>query len=109
MGLCSVGIKYLNTSYYLWFSNSIIWGLKQWIQKWPKRAALIRIADKGGWFEQFRVLLILRISPIPYPLFNYAIATTNVEYGPYICSSAAILVPEAFITIYRSDPSCLIP
>lgn len=61
---------------------------------------MIRIADQGGWFQQFRVILILRISPIPYPLFNYAIATTNVKYGPYISSSCAILIPEAFITIY---------
>lgn len=71
-----------------------------WVQKWPKRAALIRIADQGGWFQQFRVLLILRVSPIPYALFNYAIATTNVKYGPYICSSCAVLIPESFITIY---------
>lgn len=74
--------------------------IQRWIQKWPKRAALIRIADQGGWLQQFRVLLILRVSPIPYPLFNYAIATTNVKYGPYICSSCAILIPEAFVTIY---------
>eukprot|EP00250_Pteridium_aquilinum_P006235 c16193_g1_i2 orf=706-1758(-) len=74
--------------------------IQKWILKWPKRAALIRIADQGGWFKQFRVLLILRLSPIPYALFNYAIATTNVAYGPYICSSCAILIPESFITIY---------
>ncbi|MCO5577769.1 hypothetical protein L7F22_031602 [Adiantum nelumboides] len=74
--------------------------IQRWIQKWPKRAALIRIADQGGWFQQFRVLLVLRVSPIPYALFNYAIATTNVKYGPYICSSCAILIPESFITIY---------
>ncbi|KAH7439576.1 hypothetical protein KP509_04G067600 [Ceratopteris richardii] len=75
--------------------------IQNWIQKWPKRAALIRIADQGGWFQQFRVLLVLRLSPIPYALFNYAIATTNVKYGPYICSSVLILIPESFITIYR--------
>ncbi|KAH7439578.1 hypothetical protein KP509_04G067600 [Ceratopteris richardii] len=74
--------------------------IQNWIQKWPKRAALIRIADQGGWFQQFRVLLVLRLSPIPYALFNYAIATTNVKYGPYICSSVLILIPESFITIY---------
>lgn len=74
--------------------------IQRWIQKWPKRAALIRIADQSGWFQQFRVLLILRVSPIPYALFNYAIATTNVKYGPYICSSCAILLPESIITIY---------
>lgn len=74
--------------------------IQRWLQKWPARAALIRIADQGGWFKQFRVLLVLRVSPIPYALFNYAIATTNVKYGPYICSSCAILIPESFITIY---------
>ncbi|KAI5071610.1 hypothetical protein GOP47_0013861 [Adiantum capillus-veneris] len=74
--------------------------IQRWIQKWPKRAALIRVADQGGWCQQFRVLLVLRVSPIPYALFNYAIATTNVKYGPYICSSCAILIPESFITIY---------
>lgn len=74
--------------------------IQTWMQKWPKWAALIKLAEQGGWLQQFRVLLILRVSPIPYPLFNYVIATTNVKYGPYICSSCAILIPEAFITIY---------
>lgn len=74
--------------------------IQSWLQKWPERAALIRIADQGGWFQQFRAILILRVSPIPYPVFNYAIATTNVKYGPYASSSCAILIPEAFVTIY---------
>ena len=76
-------------------------GMQRWIQKWPKWAALIRLAGQVSWLRQFQVLFILRLSPIPYSVFNYIIATTNVKYGPYVCSSTAILIPEAFITIYR--------
>ncbi|CAN6466506.1 unnamed protein product [Victoria cruziana] len=74
--------------------------IHRWLERWPKKAAIIRLAGEGSWFHQFRTVTLLRISPFPYIVFNYAVVATNVKYGPYICGSLVGMVPEAFITIY---------
>ncbi|XP_002989360.2 uncharacterized protein LOC9650446 [Selaginella moellendorffii] len=74
--------------------------IQEWLSKWPRKAAVLRAAESGGWFHQFRTVTLLRVAPIPYTLFNYAIAATNIEFWPYIAGSIAGMVPEAFITIY---------
>ncbi|CAA6663687.1 unnamed protein product [Spirodela intermedia] len=55
---------------------------------------------EGGWFHQFRVVAIFRVSPFPYTIFNYAVAVSNLGFGPYFCGSIAGMVPEAFLYIY---------
>ncbi|KAJ4951471.1 hypothetical protein NE237_028303 [Protea cynaroides] len=72
----------------------------RWLEKWSKKAALIRLAGEGNWFHQFRAVTLLRISPFPYIIFNYAVVATNVKYGPYILGSLVGMVPEVFVTIY---------
>ncbi|KAL9266533.1 TVP38/TMEM64 family membrane protein slr0305-like protein [Drosera capensis] len=74
--------------------------IHQWLQNWPKNAALIRQAGEGSWFDQFRVVAIFRISPFPYTIFNYAIVVTNMRFWPYLWGSIAGMVPEAFLYIY---------
>ncbi|BFI24223.1 hypothetical protein MPTK2_1g09510 [Marchantia polymorpha subsp. ruderalis] len=74
--------------------------IQMFLSRWPKKAAVLRVAEQGSWFSQFRVIAILRVSPFPYPWFNYAITGTNITYAPYISGSMAGMVPEAFITIY---------
>ncbi|KAL3701070.1 hypothetical protein R1sor_019092 [Riccia sorocarpa] len=74
--------------------------IQDFLKRWPKKAAVLRIAEQGSWFSQFRVIAVLRVSPFPYPWFNYAMSGTNITYGPYIAGSMAGMVPEAFITIY---------
>lgn len=71
-----------------------------WLKRWPQQAAVIRLAGEGGWFRQFRVSALFRISPFPYTVFNYAVAVTGMKFGPYICGSIAGMVPEAFLYIY---------
>ena len=75
--------------------------LQQWLAKYPKKAAVLRIAEQGGSFQQIRTIILLRVSPFPYPLFNYAVTATNIQYSEYIVGSILGMVPEAFITIYR--------
>ena len=41
-----------------------------WISKDPRNAALLKLAEQGGWMHQFRVVVLLRVSPFPYALFN---------------------------------------
>ncbi|KAK1279104.1 hypothetical protein QJS04_geneDACA015734 [Acorus gramineus] len=74
--------------------------IHRWLMRWPQKAAVIRLAGEGSWFQQFRVVALFRISPFPYTIFNYAIVVTNMRFGPYLCGSIAGMVPEAFIYIY---------
>lgn len=74
--------------------------IHNWLARWPRNAALIRLAGEGNWFHQFRVVALFRVSPFPYTIFNYAVVVTEMKFGPYICGSIAGMVPEAFIYIY---------
>ncbi|CAM6100045.1 unnamed protein product [Calypogeia fissa] len=74
--------------------------IQELLTKRPKQAAVLRIAEQGSWFYQIRSIVILRFSPIPYPIFNYAITGTNITFAPYIMGSMLWMIPEAFITIY---------
>jgi len=77
--------------------NSVTQG---WLEKYPKRAAILRAAGEGNWFHQFRAVTLIRISPFPYILYNYCAVATNVKYGPYLLGSLVGMVPEIFVSIY---------
>lgn len=74
---------------------------QQWLNRWPQKAALLRLAGEGSWFHQFRVVALFRVSPFPYTIFNYAIVVTSITFWPYLSGSVTGMVPEAFIYIYR--------
>ncbi|KAI7981941.1 TVP38/TMEM64 family membrane protein slr0305 [Camellia lanceoleosa] len=74
--------------------------IHQWLKRWPEKAAMIRLAEEGSWFHQFRVVALFRVSPFPYTIFNYAIVVTSMRFWPYLCGSITGMVPEAFIYIY---------
>ncbi|KAH7692466.1 hypothetical protein IHE45_01G068300 [Dioscorea alata] len=74
--------------------------IHRWLERWPKKAAIIRLAGEGNWFHQFRAVALIRISPFPYIIFNYAAVATNVKYSPYIVGSIVGTIPETFLTIY---------
>ncbi|XP_059644819.1 uncharacterized protein LOC132286486 [Cornus florida] len=74
--------------------------IQRWLEKYPKKASVIRLAGEGGWFNQFRAVALIRISPFPYIIYNYCAVATNVKYGPYFLGSLVGMVPEVFVTIY---------
>ncbi|XP_030469397.1 uncharacterized protein LOC115687852 [Syzygium oleosum] len=74
--------------------------IQTWLEKHPKRASLIRSAGRGNCFDQFRAVILIRISPFPYILYNYCAVATNVRYFPYILGSLIGVVPEIFVAIY---------
>lgn len=74
--------------------------IHKWLERWPEKAAIVRLAGEGDWFHQFRAVTLIRISPFPYIIFNYASVATNVQYCPYFCGSLVGIVPDIFITIY---------
>ncbi|KAF6160244.1 hypothetical protein GIB67_019013 [Kingdonia uniflora] len=70
------------------------------LEKWPQKAAILRLAGAGDWFHQFRAVVLFRISPFPFVIFNYAAVAANVTYAPYLIGSIVGLIPEIFVTIY---------
>ncbi|XP_004300053.1 PREDICTED: transmembrane protein 64 [Fragaria vesca subsp. vesca] len=74
--------------------------IHQWLKRWPRNAAMIRLAGEGSWLHQFRVVALFRVSPFPYTIFNYAIVVTSMRFWPYLWGSIAGMIPEAFIYIY---------
>jgi uncharacterized membrane protein YdjX (TVP38/TMEM64 family) len=74
--------------------------IQGWLEKYPKRAAVLRAAGEGNWFHQFRAVILIRVSPFPYIIYNYCAVATNVKYGPYLLGSFVGNVPEVFIAIY---------
>ncbi|CAJ1943462.1 unnamed protein product [Sphenostylis stenocarpa] len=74
--------------------------IEGWLEKYPKKASILRSAGGGNWFHQFRAVALIRISPFPYLIFNYCAVATNVKYGPYIVGSLVGMVPEIFVAIY---------
>ncbi|KAL4324548.1 hypothetical protein GQ457_11G023320 [Hibiscus cannabinus] len=74
--------------------------IQGWLEKYPKKAAILRAAGEGNWFHQFKVVTLIRISPFPYMIYNYCAVATHVKYGPYILGSLVGMVPEIFVAIY---------
>ncbi|KAE8710835.1 putative LRR receptor-like serine/threonine-protein kinase [Hibiscus syriacus] len=74
--------------------------IQGWLEKCPKKAAILRAAGEGNWFHQFKVVTLIRISPFPYIIYNYCAVATHVKYGPYILGSLVGMVPEIFVAIY---------
>lgn len=74
--------------------------MQGWLEKYPKRASILRSAGEGNWFHQFRAVTLIRISPFPYIIYNYCAVATNVKYGPYLFGSLAGMVPETFVALY---------
>ncbi|KAM7256315.1 hypothetical protein ACFE04_012056 [Oxalis oulophora] len=74
--------------------------IQGWLEKYPKRAAILRAAGEGNWLHQFRAVILIRVSPFPYIIYNYCAVATNVKYGPYLLGSFVGIVPEVFVAIY---------
>lgn len=84
-----------------WIGSLFRGRLQGWLEKrWPQQIALIKLAGEGSWFQQFRVVALLRISPFPYAMLNYAVTVTQIKFSPYLCGSVAGMVPDAFVNIY---------
>ncbi|XP_057524474.1 uncharacterized protein LOC130804152 isoform X1 [Amaranthus tricolor] len=71
-----------------------------WMERYPKKASLIRLAGGGGWLDQFQAVALIRISPFPYIIYNYCAYATGVSYGPYILGSVLGMVPDVLVAIY---------
>ncbi|XP_057775645.1 uncharacterized protein LOC130994606 isoform X2 [Salvia miltiorrhiza] len=74
--------------------------IQVWLERYPKRASVIRLAGEGSLFNQFRAVALIRISPFPYIIYNYCAVATDVKFGPYLLGTLVGMVPEIFLTLY---------
>ncbi|GAA0168035.1 hypothetical protein LIER_22847 [Lithospermum erythrorhizon] len=70
------------------------------MERYPKKATLIKLAGDGNSFDQFRAVSLIRISPFPYCIYNYCAVATGVKYFPYLLGSLLGVVPEVFVALY---------
>ncbi|XP_076950632.1 uncharacterized protein LOC143623668 [Bidens hawaiensis] len=74
--------------------------IQGWLERYPKKASILKLAGEGNWFNQFRAVTLLRISPFPYMVYNYCAVATDVKFGPYLLGTLVGMVPEIFVAIY---------
>ncbi|KAD5508313.1 hypothetical protein E3N88_16016 [Mikania micrantha] len=74
--------------------------IQGWLERYPKKASILKLAGEGNWFNQFRAVALLRISPFPYMVYNYCAVATDVKFGPYLFGTLLGMVPEIFVAIY---------
>ncbi|KAK6130140.1 hypothetical protein DH2020_036119 [Rehmannia glutinosa] len=53
--------------------------IQMWLDRYPKKASVIRLAGEGSLFNQFRAVAFIRISPFPYIIYNYCAVATDVN------------------------------
>ena len=58
------------------------------INKYPKLQHLDKILRKDG----FKVVLLLRLLPLPFALLSYALSVTHIKFKDYILSVTGVLV-----------------
>ncbi|KAL8064370.1 hypothetical protein ABFX02_01G084900 [Erythranthe guttata] len=71
-----------------------------WLERYPKRASIVKLAGEGSCFNQFRAVALIRISPFPYVIYNYCAVATDVKYVPYLLGTLVGIVPEVFVALY---------
>lgn len=76
---------------------------QEYLKKYPKEASILRVAAGGNWVHQFRAVTLIRVSPFPYPVFNYAVVATDIVYSAYFLGSLVGVVPDVIIALYRLD------
>ncbi|KAJ0482804.1 putative SNARE associated golgi family protein [Helianthus annuus] len=74
--------------------------IQGWLERYPRKASLIRLAGEGDAYDQFRAVTLLRISPFPYAVYNYCAVATGVKYVPYLFGTLLGMVPEVVVAIY---------
>ncbi|KAL8227418.1 hypothetical protein R6Q59_000097 [Mikania micrantha] len=74
--------------------------IEELLERFPKKASILRLAGEGNWFNQFKAVILLRISPFPYIVYNYCAVATGVRFSPYLFGTLIGMIPEIFVAIY---------
>lgn len=78
--------------------------LRERIATWADDNKMFRAMDKAVGREGFKVVLLLRLSPLlPFALSNYFFGLTSVEFWPYLAGTALGFSPGTFAYVYSGD------
>ena len=75
--------------------------LHDWAVRKTRESAHARAIDKAVEREGFKIVLLLRLSPlVPFNLLNYVLSVTNVRLGTYVAASALGMLPGTALYVY---------
>ena len=75
--------------------------LRGWAQRQVERSPRVRAIDAAVEREGFKLVLLLRLSPIfPFNLLNYALSLTRLTLGQYVLASAIGMLPGTALYVY---------
>ncbi|KAJ1459337.1 snare associated Golgi protein-domain-containing protein [Pelagophyceae sp. CCMP2097] len=78
--------------------------LRGWVEGIAGDSAQFAAIDKAVRKEGFKVVLLLRLSPIfPFALSSYLYGLTAVEFGPYLLATLLGFAPGTFLTVYGGE------
>lgn len=78
--------------------------LRERIATWAEGNKQFRAMDKAVGREGFKVVLLLRLSPLlPFALSNYLFGLTSVEFLPYMAGTALGFTPGTLAYVYTGD------
>ncbi|KAI3713362.1 hypothetical protein L1987_71939 [Smallanthus sonchifolius] len=101
--LLIIGGMIIGTSLPYFIGSLFYHKIEEWLERFPKKASILRLAGEGNWFNQFKAVILLRISPFPYVVYNYCAVATGVRFGPYLFGTLVGVVPEVLVAIYTRD------
>lgn len=84
-----------------WLFVAYVYAPQKWLDNHPEKAAIVRLAGDGEWLHQFQAIALVRLTPFPYVVLNYAAVATGVKYGPYLTGTLVGMAPEILLAIYR--------
>ncbi|KAI4343291.1 hypothetical protein MLD38_027817 [Melastoma candidum] len=74
--------------------------IQSYLEKNPEQASIIRLASEGNFFHQFKAVTLIRLSPFPYSILNYAFSVTDIMYLPYFLGSLVGSIPDMLLSLY---------
>ena len=74
---------------------------RSWIEQRAARNAKFRALDEAIKQEGFKIVLLLRLSPLfPFNLLNYTLGLTNVSLRDYVLASWIGMLPGTVMYVY---------
>ncbi|GKC42644.1 SNARE associated Golgi protein [Tanacetum coccineum] len=98
--LLIIGGVVIGTSLPYFIGSLFYHKIEETLERFPKKASILRLAVEGDCFDQFKAVILLRISPFPYILYNCCAVATGVKFSPYLFGTLVGKLPEICIAIY---------
>jgi uncharacterized membrane protein YdjX (TVP38/TMEM64 family) len=74
--------------------------LRGWVQKRMAGHPMIQAIDKVVEEKGFRLVLLVRLTPMPSVLMNYAFGLTKVRFWPYVLGTWLGMIPRCLTYLY---------